>query len=185
MALKDRGAGVGTWTGSSGGACGQGEGRRACGGWSCFDGGTTHAFGGGSPRGRQAGRKWGLCVPELALDVFPDTTRIVAFLSRGRAPFGRPEKRLRHRQRSLCGWSATRHEDLENGRIDDVLLEMCIGPGIVEGSCQTVVGQCLKQSRMFWSVEGGNEIPALRCAVKRGRYEDLWELKAARDRKCR
>jgi len=39
-----------------------------------------------------------------------------------------------------------------------------IGSGVVEAACKLVVGQRLKQSGMFWSVNGANAIIALRCS---------------------
>lgn len=48
-----------------------------------------------------------------------------------------------------------------------------IGSGVVEAGCRTVVGQRLKQSGMFWSVAGANNLVAFRCALLSRRFEDL------------
>jgi len=40
-----------------------------------------------------------------------------------------------------------------------------VGSGVIEAGCKTVVGKRLKQSGMFWSVDGANAITALRCAA--------------------
>jgi fructose-specific component phosphotransferase system IIB-like protein len=54
-----------------------------------------------------------------------------------------------------------------------------IGSGVIEAGCKTVVGQRLKQSGMFWTVNGANSILALRCAHLNGRFEDYWEGRRA------
>ena len=51
--------------------------------------------------------------------------------------------------------------------------QMCLGSGVVESGCRTAVGR-LKQSGMYWTVDGANDIPALRCCVLSGNYEDFW-----------
>ena len=38
-----------------------------------------------------------------------------------------------------------------------------IGSGVVEAGCKTVVGRRLKQSGMFWSHRGGDDLLTLRC----------------------
>lgn len=48
-----------------------------------------------------------------------------------------------------------------------------IGSGVVEGGCKTVVGR-LKQSGMYWTKHGAEEILALRACILGGRYEDFW-----------
>jgi hypothetical protein len=54
-----------------------------------------------------------------------------------------------------------------------------IGSGVIEAGCKSVIGCRLKQSGMFWTVEGGNRIIALRCCRLSGRFEDFWEGQAA------
>jgi len=39
-----------------------------------------------------------------------------------------------------------------------------VGSGVVEATCKSIVGTRLKQSGMFWSVDGANAIMALRCS---------------------
>jgi len=39
-----------------------------------------------------------------------------------------------------------------------------VGSGVIEAGCKTVVGHRLKQSGMFWTVNGANAILALRCS---------------------
>ena len=56
-----------------------------------------------------------------------------------------------------------------------------IGSGIVEAGCKTVVGKRLKNSGMFWSVKGAQNILDLRTALLSDRFDDLW---LARDKKA-
>ncbi len=58
-------------------------------------------------------------------------------------------------------------------------MELCVGSGVVEAGCKSVIGQRLKQSGMFWSVEGANAIIALRCSIESNRFDDFWERRAA------
>lgn len=53
-----------------------------------------------------------------------------------------------------------------------------IGSGVIEAGCRHVIGQRLKQSGMFWSERGANDMIALRCCIKSGRFEDFWEYRA-------
>lgn len=57
-------------------------------------------------------------------------------------------------------------------------LGLCVGSGVVEAGCKTVVGARLKQSGMRWTVAGANDMIALRCCVLSGRYEDYWAERA-------
>jgi hypothetical protein len=50
-----------------------------------------------------------------------------------------------------------------------------VGSGVIEAGCKTVIGSRLKQSGMFWTVNGANAIIALRCWHLNGRFEDYWE----------
>ena len=50
-----------------------------------------------------------------------------------------------------------------------------IGSGVIEAGCKTVIGSRLKQSGMFWTVQGANRIIALRCCRVSGKFEDFWE----------
>ena len=56
---------------------------------------------------------------------------------------------------------------------------LCVGSGVVEAGCKTVVGERCKQSGMRWTVSGADAILALRSCVVSGRYEDYWERRAA------
>ena len=49
-----------------------------------------------------------------------------------------------------------------------------VGSGVIEAGCKTVIGARLKQSGMFWTVEGANSIIALRCNQLSGKFEDYW-----------
>ncbi len=50
-----------------------------------------------------------------------------------------------------------------------------IGSGVIEAACKTVIGSRLKQSGMFWTVQGAIRIIALRCCRVSGKFEDFWE----------
>ena len=49
-----------------------------------------------------------------------------------------------------------------------------VGSGVIEAGCKTVIGARLKQSGMFWTVDGANSIIALRCNQFSGKFEDYW-----------
>jgi len=49
-----------------------------------------------------------------------------------------------------------------------------IGSGVIEAGCKTVIGSRLKQSGMFWTVQGANAIITLRCHRLSRKFEDYW-----------
>ena len=48
------------------------------------------------------------------------------------------------------------------------------GSGVVEAGCRAVIGKRLKQSGMFWSRSGAQNILALRCALIGHRGDECW-----------
>jgi hypothetical protein len=50
-----------------------------------------------------------------------------------------------------------------------------IGSGVVEAGCKTVIGGRCKQSGMFWSESGAENILALRCLHSSQRLEEFWK----------
>jgi len=50
-----------------------------------------------------------------------------------------------------------------------------IGSGVVEAGCKTVIGGRCKQSGMFWSESGAENILALRCLHSSRRLEEFWK----------
>ena len=54
-----------------------------------------------------------------------------------------------------------------------------VGSGVIEAGCKTRIGSRLKQSGMFWTVRGANDIIAVRCCHLNGRFEDYWESRRA------
>lgn len=50
-----------------------------------------------------------------------------------------------------------------------------IGSGVVEAGCKTVIGARCKQSGMFWSELGAENILALRCIHSSRRLEEFWK----------
>jgi hypothetical protein len=49
-----------------------------------------------------------------------------------------------------------------------------VGSGVIEAACRTVIARRLKQSGMFWTVQGANSIIALRCCRLNQEFEDYW-----------
>jgi hypothetical protein len=50
-----------------------------------------------------------------------------------------------------------------------------IGSGVIEAGCKTVIGSRCKQSGMFWSEPGAENILALRCIHRSHRLKDFWK----------
>ena len=53
-----------------------------------------------------------------------------------------------------------------------------IGSGVVEAGCKTVVGARCKQSGMFWSEAGAENVLALRCIERSRQWESFWKSRA-------
>jgi len=47
--------------------------------------------------------------------------------------------------------------------------------GVLEAGCKVAIGTRLKRSGMHWTLNGANNIIALRCCRLSGRFEDFWE----------
>ena len=54
-----------------------------------------------------------------------------------------------------------------------------IGSGVVEAGCKSVIGKRLKQSGMFWSEKGAENILTFRTALQSNRMDDLWRYNLA------
>jgi hypothetical protein len=52
-----------------------------------------------------------------------------------------------------------------------------IGSGVIEAGCKTVIGTRCKQSGMFWSVTGAENILAFRCIHASRRLESFWKYR--------
>jgi len=50
-----------------------------------------------------------------------------------------------------------------------------IGSGVIEAGCKTIVGSRCKQSGMFWSRTGAENILALRCIQASRRLDEFWK----------
>lgn len=50
-----------------------------------------------------------------------------------------------------------------------------IGSGVVEAGCKTVIGARCKQSGMFWSIPGAENVLALRCIHASRRLDEFWK----------
>lgn len=53
-----------------------------------------------------------------------------------------------------------------------------IGSGVVEAGCKTVIGARCKQSGMFWSEAGAENILALRCIESSRQSDQFWKARA-------
>jgi len=49
------------------------------------------------------------------------------------------------------------------------------GSGVIEAGCKTEVGRRLKQSGMFWSEVGAEDILSLRCLVLGPHFDAAWQ----------
>jgi len=58
---------------------------------------------------------------------------------------------------------------------------MFIGSGVIEAGCKGVVGKRCKQSGMFWSESGAENILTLRIALQNGRYDSIWTDECLRE----
>ena len=52
-----------------------------------------------------------------------------------------------------------------------------IGSGVIEAGCKSVVGRRLKQSGMFWSESGAENLLALRCLVLGPHFDAAWSAR--------
>lgn len=53
-----------------------------------------------------------------------------------------------------------------------------IGSGVVEAGCKSVVGQRLKQSGMFWGMQGAHNILDIRCVLENDQFDEFWKQRA-------
>jgi hypothetical protein len=53
-----------------------------------------------------------------------------------------------------------------------------IGSGVIEAGCKTVIGARCKQSGMFWSENGAENILALRCIEQSREWDNFWKRRA-------
>jgi hypothetical protein len=53
-----------------------------------------------------------------------------------------------------------------------------IGSGVIEAGCKTAIGSRCKQSGMFWSENGAENILALRCIKLSREWENFWKSRA-------
>ena len=112
---------------------------------------------------------------------------------------------------SAATWADARHDELETGRIDDLLAVLrahgdsceparkcaeyidtnrariryphfrseglCVGSGVLEAGCK-MIGTRLKRPGMHWTVDGANDILALRSCILSNNFEDFWERRS-------
>jgi len=53
------------------------------------------------------------------------------------------------------------------------------GSGVVEAGCKTVIGKRAKQSGMFWSEKGAEDVLAIRTALYSNRFDPYWNKRNA------
>lgn len=53
------------------------------------------------------------------------------------------------------------------------------GSGVVEAGCKSVIGKRAKQSGMFWSTPGAEDVLTMRTALESDRFDDYWNCKHA------
>lgn len=53
-----------------------------------------------------------------------------------------------------------------------------IGSGVIEAGCKTVIGARCKQSGMFWSQAGAENLLALRCIERSRQWDHFWKTRA-------
>jgi len=58
-----------------------------------------------------------------------------------------------------------------------------IGSGVVEAGCKTIIGHRCKQSGMFWSRRGAENILALRCITSSHRLDLFWTARRDQPRR--
>lgn len=59
-----------------------------------------------------------------------------------------------------------------------------IGSGVIEAGCKTVIGARCKQSGMFWSEDGAQNILALRCIHASHRLDQFWKYRLNNQAAC-
>jgi len=59
-----------------------------------------------------------------------------------------------------------------------------IGSGVVEAGCKTIIGARCKQSGMFWSQPGAENVLALRCIHHSRRLDGFWKHRLNQHAKC-
>jgi hypothetical protein len=53
-----------------------------------------------------------------------------------------------------------------------------IGSGVIEAGCKTVVGRRFKQSGMFWSEHGAEDLLSLRCQIIGPHFNRIWNQRS-------
>ena len=53
-----------------------------------------------------------------------------------------------------------------------------IGSGVIEAGCKSVIGRRLKQSGMFWSETGAEDLLSLRCHIIGPHFNRIWQARA-------
>lgn len=76
------------------------------------------------------------------------------------------------------------HKKARRRGLDRAKRVVFIGSGVVEAGCKTVVGRRLKQSGMFGSQVGAENILSLRCPVLGPQFENAWKALRTLNTSC-
>ena len=126
---------------------------------------TEILFGKDTPEAEQRRQQWVHLLKEE-----PQGVDRVIQLARQAMPKG--GKRRRQTQKALPYFENNR----DKMRYWDYQRQgLFIGSGVVEAGCKSVVGQRLKQSGMFWSLSGAENILAIRCVLENHQFNQFWQ----------
>ena len=81
---------------------------------------------------------------------------------------------LSSRENFTCGSPERKDRQAPNANLA-IRQGLFIGSGVVEAGCKSVVGQRLKQSGMFWSLPGAENILAIRCVLENHQFNQFWQ----------
>ena len=96
---------------------------------------------------------------------------VLADLAQSADPFAEPDVIVKPTV-ALKAIAGNHTEVAEKFRTDGARVESTF---VIEAGCKSVIGKRLKQSGMFWTVDGANAIIALRCCMLNDRFEDYCE----------
>ena len=126
---------------------------------------TEILFGKDTPEAEQHRQQWVHILKE-------DSQGVERVIQLARQAMPKGGKRRRQTQKALAYFENNRDKMhywvyLQQG--------LFIGSGVVEAGCKSVVGQRLKQSGMFWSLPGAENILAIRCVLENHQFNQFWQ----------
>lgn len=102
----------------------------------------------------------------------PITTQARAWLEERRSELSAEEQQTIERE---LGYFETNAQRMHYGAFEKA--GYFIGSGVVEAGCKTVIGRRLKQSGMFWSEQGGDDLLTLRCMTMGADFTAIWNAR--------